>query len=354
MESPTDKVEAPRSQDLRDALEHAREGYPEEISPEADLKDFRLRYLGRLPVEALWDYDDLGSWMEDLETPEDLDSFRGKDWASRAQKWGDRPPPVIVVTGKNFSVLGDGRGRTTYAAFRGIPLDVWEMQLMSTKDSGPADILREFISETLVGVLEEGIIPQSETREDDYRGLHRAPGKGSGDPLWNVSQQVYPEDFYTLPMATAARYYGSGESGDMSMVFNIRKYHNKPNAKVKVYRAVPESLDKTRDREIEKLEGHLKTILKRGKIPMGWKSYDQISSELDRLKAKRDSLGDTSSSGGLTKTINPGDWVTLGISYARQHGESALRGRYVILSRTVKAKDLYTDGNSLYEWGWDP
>ena len=50
--------------------------------------------------------------------------------------------------------------------------------------------------------------------------------------------------------------------------------------------------------------------------------------------------------------INSGDWVTIYRPYAKEHGMSSLRGKYKILSMTVPAKNLFTDGNSIYEWGY--
>lgn len=50
----------------------------------------------------------------------------------------------------------------------------------------------------------------------------------------------------------------------------------------------------------------------------------------------------------------PGDWVTINKKYAVQHGKSNLDGNYMILTKTVPAKYLYTDGNSIHEWGYDP
>ena len=35
-------------------------------------------------------------------------------------------------------------------------------------------------------------------------------------------------------------------------------------------------------------------------------------------------------------------------------GESALGGKYKILSKTVKARDIFTNGDSIHEWGYDP
>jgi hypothetical protein len=80
----------------------------------------------------------------------------------------------------------------------------------------------------------------------------------------------------------------------------IRRYHNKPDAEVVIYRAVPD------------MEGIV--------------------------------------------DINPGDWVSIYRPYAVQHGESGWGDGegYKILEKVVKAGELYTDGNSIYEWGWDP
>jgi hypothetical protein len=51
--------------------------------------------------------------------------------------------------------------------------------------------------------------------------------------------------------------------------------------------------------------------------------------------------------------FNPGDWVTLDRAYAQQHGNSNLNGNFKIISRKVKAGDLFTEGD-LNEWGWHP
>lgn len=52
-------------------------------------------------------------------------------------------------------------------------------------------------------------------------------------------------------------------------------------------------------------------------------------------------------------TINDGDWVTLSKKYAIQHGISNVSGGdYKILTKNVKASDLYTNGDSIMEWGY--
>ena len=54
---------------------------------------------------------------------------------------------------------------------------------------------------------------------------------------------------------------------------------------------------------------------------------------------------------GVTE-INDGDWVTLSKKYATTHAKGE-KG-WKILNKKVKASELYTDGNSWDEWGWNP
>lgn len=130
----------------------------------------------------------------------------------------------------------------------------------------------------------------------DYSGEHRAPRRDSGAPLDNL-KDVYPDDVYG---PNAARYYGheSGSQTDKAAVRIIQATKGKPDAPVKVFRAIPKSIE--------------------------------------------------------SNEINPGDWITTIKSYAVQHGEGPLGGDYKILEKTVPAGDLYTDGNSIFEFGYDP
>ena len=130
----------------------------------------------------------------------------------------------------------------------------------------------------------------------DYSGEHRAPRRDSGAPLDNL-KGVYPDDVYG---PNAARYYGheSGSQTDKAAVRIIQAIKGKPDAPVKVFRAIPKSIQ--------------------------------------------------------SNEINPGDWITTIKSYAVQHGEGPLGGDYKILEKTVPAGDLYTDGNSIFEFGYDP
>jgi hypothetical protein len=57
---------------------------------------------------------------------------------------------------------------------------------------------------------------------------------------------------------------------------------------------------------------------------------------------------------GAPNTINAGDWVTLTRDYAVDHGEGALDGDYKIISKVVNAGNIYTNGDSIQEWGYWP
>lgn len=131
-----------------------------------------------------------------------------------------------------------------------------------------------------------------------YRGSHTAPGPDFGAPLYDLTGggQMYPADVYS---AKAAQYYGTGfPKADREAFALAQRVRGNPDAEVTMYRAVPKD--------------------------------ENITS------------------------INAGDWVTLSKDYAKTHGESALRGDYKILSQKVKAKDLWTNADSIHEFGYQP
>lgn len=129
---------------------------------------------------------------------------------------------------------------------------------------------------------------------EDYRGQHEAPDRKSGAPAHDLTS-IYPEDIYG-PMA--ARYYAHyGDGRDYEPVNKVQRWRGKPRISTMIYRAVPRDLKHA--------------------------------------------------------TINPGDWVTISHDYAREHGRTQL-DHYRILKKRVRVSDLYTDGNSLFEWGYDP
>jgi hypothetical protein len=130
---------------------------------------------------------------------------------------------------------------------------------------------------------------------DEYGGEHSPPDPSYGAPLHDLTR-IYPEDVYST---NAVRYYGTGEDQLDARSFSIaHSMRGKPHGKVRIYRAIPNDLS--------------------------------------------------------AADINPGDWVTINRAYAVGHGKSALNGRYKILSKLVRADEIYTDGNSIHEFGYWP
>jgi hypothetical protein len=130
--------------------------------------------------------------------------------------------------------------------------------------------------------------------ELDYRGQHTAPGAEHGAPMHEMDR-MYPDDIYS---PEGARYYGSGgehAARDKAVQRLLVEVRGNPDAEVTVYRGVPE---------------------------------------------------------GTGGEIRSGDWVTPDRQYAEDH--AARYGEGEIQEMTVRAGDLYTEGNSLYEFGWEP
>lgn len=128
----------------------------------------------------------------------------------------------------------------------------------------------------------------------DYHMEHRPPGPEDGAPLSDLTGDgnIYPEDVYS---ANGPRYYGTGHRSDAEAFRKANSYRGNPEAPVTIYRAVP-------------------------------------------LNA-----GDE---------INPGDWVAITKSYAEDHGEGL--GDHKIISKQVKAGEIFTNVDSIQEFGYWP
>ena len=185
--------------------------------------------------------------------------------------------------------------------------------------------------------------------DTDYRGEHMSPDRIGGAPLYDLTVNgVYLDDVYSINGFT---YYGSASDDRSDDVHNfnlIRGFHNKPNAKVAIYRAVPYA--PSAEEDLSKLEVEMKKYMSRNIVPSWYRGKNWYDWAVDRREHLKSELGKES----LDITINPGDWVTLSRLYAKNHGESALNGKYKILKKIVPAKFLFTDGNSLQEWGYHP
>jgi hypothetical protein len=136
---------------------------------------------------------------------------------------------------------------------------------------------------------------------EDYRGTHTAPTSESAPAHDLTVNGVYPADVYTRP-----DWYE--QDVGLDEMRKIQRLKGNPNASITIYRAVP---------------------------------FDVAE------EAKK--------TGSPAKYVfRSGDWVTTSQKYAKDHGDSALNGKYRIFSKRVKAKDIYTNGDSIFEWGYNP
>jgi len=133
------------------------------------------------------------------------------------------------------------------------------------------------------------------TQEFEYRGAHKAPRNDDyHSPGHELDRGMYPDDVYG---PNGHHYYGSGNNRmDRAVLDILREARGNPDHPITVYRAVPSE----------------------------FKGQD----------------------------INPGDWVTPSLDYAHQHGLGW--DSHHIIEKTVPAKHIWTEGNSLHEFGYDP
>lgn len=224
---------------------------------------------------------------------------------------------------------------------------------------------KQFVSATKKGKVSGDYLKE----QHDYRGSHKAPRMGDDAPLWDLTMNgVYPNDIYTQ---NAIRYYGDGAPYDREMFYLIMRYRNKPNEKIKIYRGIPKFMTEER-----KLVKELTTLLKDYKelgllqyhdaIPEfklwddlrgGALSHNEYNEKLKGVKevivkAIQDRLKEVKKNIQKFK-INHGDWVTPSRQYAKDHASTFDDG-YEILTAEVYARDIFTDGSSWVEWGYDP
>lgn len=188
----------------------------------------------------------------------------------------------------------------------------------------------------------------------EYAGQHRPPMKGSGAPLHDLTGggNYYPDDIYGPMAAQYYGHFGGGHPMDRQTISLIQQMKGKPNATVTMYRAVPK--EPTQQEQLALLEKQMAEWMRRGKVPEGaptgnsvW--YNQAAQQRDAMKEAL--VGPQQPPQKMT--INNGDWVTINKAYAKDHGESALNGQYKILSKKVPARKLFTNGDSIHEFGYD-
>jgi hypothetical protein len=194
----------------------------------------------------------------------------------------------------------------------------------------------------------------------EYVGVHTAPNK-EDSPMHDLTD-TYSDDIYS---DKGAYYYGDNGVDYMdNQSLSIIKYaKGKPNARIKIYRAVPD-INKETNKKIKELNDIILYHDKFDFFPMKNNLIYELQNKYDIEKYTYDEqqkliLDDIYSQRNELKKllkplkINDGDWVTINLDYAKEHGVNNLNRKYKILTKTVLAKNLYTDGNSLHEWGYN-
>ncbi len=159
-----------------------------------------------------------------------------------------------------------------------------------TYDPGSLDIRENSSSNTGRSSDLDRPRPNGSDGGEDYRGEHGSPDPEIGAPMHDVESMM--PDYYEHP----DWYFTNDDGLDRVAAAAIRRVRGKPYAHVEVFRAVPKGVRK----------------------------------------------------------INPGDWVTTVLAYAKDHLDSALNGQGRILKVVARAGSLFTAGDSHFEWGWWP
>jgi len=180
---------------------------------------------------------------------------------------------------------------------RAVALFVRNMAVTLAKHEGVT--LQEFLGRqnALSIRMAEGQNPAPETLfQEDYWSADRPPSREEGTPLHDLTKGPFDQTVYDT--VHGPQNYGTKGKHDAEMFGILRQMRGNPGALVTVYRAVPSEF--------------------------------------------------------ASSPVRPGDWVTPVKGYAEDHGGAALNGDYVVLEHQVAASDLFTRGDSVLEWGWQP
>lgn len=193
--------------------------------------------------------------------------------------------------------------------------------------------------------------------EQEYRGDHEAPDAESGAPLHDLCNKdcgIYPEDLYGPDGLRMYQDNSIDPRACMESLEVIRRVRGAPNAVVVVYRAIPQ--EPSLEDLIAEIEREMKAFLKRGKFdPLypgqdGSEWYDRAFEKKAQWESELRENGPKK--GTESAVLRKGDWVTLSRLYAVEHGESNLKNGFTIVSARVRAKELFSEGNSLNEFGY--
>lgn len=149
--------------------------------------------------------------------------------------------------------------------------------------------------ETTSRMLSDRASQMGYSTDTGWRMSHRAPNQESGVSL-DKADSAFGGDG-SIYASMAVQYFGEGRAYDRKALSAISRAKNNPNAMVTAYRAVPNSVQETQ--------------------------------------------------------LRNGDWVTLTREYAQEHGERTFDGGFRVISQRVPASHLFTNGDSIHEFGYD-
>ena len=207
--------------------------------------------------------------------------------------------------------------------------------------------------------------------QDLYQGEHEAPSRHDGDascPLWQMDK-LFGEDIYSV---NADKYFGDGLPYASQAVYIIKSYRNKPKSFLTIYRAVPD-LNFEIKQKIKPLVDLLNYNLYYGFFLIQSKRTKEQNKIIDYLEDEKykdvenydqkkelilkdiiQQVETLSKQKSKPLKINDGDWVTTIKQYAIEHGRDNLNNKFKLISKKVRASDVYSEGNSIYEFGYSP
>lgn len=157
--------------------------------------------------------------------------------------------------------------------------------------------LKVMRGEDVTEMLAEKAKEKGYSKDESWKIDHKAPNSQDGysNSMDNIDKS-YGSDG-SIYSQQAVYYYGEGREYDNKAISVIRSANNNPEKMIKIYRAVPNSIKDTR--------------------------------------------------------IRNGDWVAIVKEYSIEHGRGVLNDDYRIIENIVPAKYLFSNGDSINEWGYD-
>lgn len=157
--------------------------------------------------------------------------------------------------------------------------------------------LKVMRGEDVTDILERKAKENGYIKDESWKMDHKAPNSQDGysNSMDNIDKS-YGSDG-SIYSQQAVYYYGEGREYDNKAISIIRSAKNNPDKMIKIYRAVPKDIKDMR--------------------------------------------------------VRNGDWVAIVKEYAIEHGSRVLDDNFRIIENTVPAKQLFNNGDSINEWGYD-